>query len=53
MSIQKTIGTILISFFIGAVTFFIATPKKISKKKEKSVSEPVDDPIDPKENLFI
>jgi hypothetical protein len=50
---SKTIGTILVSLILGVVTFFIATPKKILKNREKQVSEPFDDKSSAKEDLFI
>ncbi len=53
MSTSKTIGAIFVSLLLGAVTFFIASPKKVIKKKERSVTEPVDGGIDQKEDLFI
>lgn len=53
MSTSKTIGAILVSVIIGAVTFFIASPKKIIKKKEREVSEPLDENSNVKEDLFI
>ena len=53
MSTSKTIGAILLSVILGAVTFFIASPQKMVKKKEKEVSEPLEGNSDPKEDLFI
>lgn len=53
MSKSRTISTVLVSLLVGAITFFIAAPKNVMKKREKEVSEPVDENIDPKENLFI
>ena len=53
MSTSRTIGAIAVSLLLGAVTFFIATPKKVVKKKEKSFSEPIDGGVEPKEDLFI
>ncbi len=46
----KTIGTILVSVILGAVTFFIATPKKVVKKKERSIAATAEDNSS---NLFI
>lgn len=53
MSKSKTISTIFISLLVGALTFFIAAPKKVVKKREKSVSEPIDESMNQKEDLFI
>ncbi len=53
MSTSKTIGAIVLSVLLGAVTFFIASPKKVVKKKEKEVSEPLEGNSNAKENLFI
>ena len=52
MSRSKTIGTIIVSLLIGVITLFITTPKKV-QKKEKFVSEPLDESMEPKEDLFI
>lgn len=53
MSTSKTIGAIIVSLILGVVTFFIASPKKIIKKKEKEVAEPLDENSKAKDNLFI
>ncbi|MEP5611405.1 MAG: hypothetical protein ABJP45_04115 [Cyclobacteriaceae bacterium] len=53
MSTSKTIGAIVMSILIGTVTFFIASPKKIVRKKEKEVSEPLEENSSIKEDLFI
>lgn len=53
MSTSKTIGAIAVSILLGAVTFFIAAPKKVIRKKEKEVSEPLEENSSVKEDLFI
>ncbi|MEP0984066.1 hypothetical protein [Ekhidna sp.] len=51
MSRSKTIGTIFASIALGALTFFLSTPKKVVKKKEQQTAQ--DDPSSDKEDLFI
>ena len=51
MSRTKTIGTIFASIALGALTFFLSSPKKTVKKKEPQTSQ--DDYTSDKEDLFI
>lgn len=51
MSRSKTIGTIFASIALGALTFFLSTPKKVVKKKEQQTAQ--DDHNSDKEDLFI
>ena len=51
MSRTKTIGTIFASIALGALTFFLSSPKKVIKKKENQTS--LDDSTVDKEDLFI
>lgn len=51
MSRSRTIGTIFASIALGALTFFLSTPKKTAKKKEQQTSQ--DDYSGDKEDLFI
>lgn len=53
MSRSKTLSTVLVSLLLGAITFFIAAPKKAIKKREKEVSEPTDESRNAKDDLFI
>ena len=51
MSRSRTIGTIFASVAIGALTFFLSTPKKVVKSKEQQTSQ--DDNKSEQEDLFI
>ncbi|MEQ9467610.1 MAG: hypothetical protein RLN88_09370 [Ekhidna sp.] len=51
MSRSRTIGTIFASIALGALTFFLSSPKKTTKKKEQQTSQ--DDYSGDKEDLFI
>lgn len=51
MSRSRTIGTIFASIALGALTFFLSSPKKTVKKKEPQTSQ--DDRNSDKEDLFI
>ena len=51
MSRSRTIGTIFASLALGALTFFLSSPNKVTKKKEQQTSQ--DDNNSDKEDLFI
>ncbi|MEP1035038.1 hypothetical protein [Ekhidna sp.] len=51
MSRSRTIGTIFASIALGALTFFLTTPKKVERKKEPQTSQ--DDNKSDQEDLFI
>lgn len=51
MSRTRTIGTIIASVALGALTFFLSTPKKVVKKKEQQTSQ--DESKTEQDNLFI
>lgn len=53
MSRSRTIGTIFASLAIGALAFFVTSPKKVHKKKESSVSESQEENAKDQEDLFI
>lgn len=51
MSRSRTIGTIFATIALGALTFFLSSPKKATKKKEQPTAQ--DDHSNDKEDLFI
>ncbi len=53
MSIYRSFGSFVIALLLGALTFFIATPRKSSKFKNRAAKAKLDSNIGDKENLFI
>lgn len=49
----RTIGSLIATILIGALTFLFATPNKIMKSKAKSSKTSVDRAIDENDGLFI
>ncbi|MFY0600145.1 MAG: hypothetical protein JXR03_10775 [Cyclobacteriaceae bacterium] len=49
----KTIGSLIATILVGALTFFLATPKMIGKIKTKSSKASVDQSIEESDDLFI
>ena len=50
MSRSRTIGTVIASLIFGLLTFFIAAPKKVIKKRQSNLSE---ESKKDKEDMFI
>lgn len=53
MSSRKTLGTLLATALVGSLTFFIATPKKITKSKVRIAKTNPEKTVEEKDNLFI
>ena len=53
MSIPRTIGSIVMTLLVGALTFFVASPRKSAKSKSRLAKTTVDKNVEEKDDLFI
>lgn len=53
MSTRKTLGTLIATALVSSLTFFIATPKKVTKTRARIAKTNLQNTVEEKDNLFI